>query len=127
MGIILAYHGRHVPLEELRGRRVPGLARWAATRFDVKKTAERYGLIVKVYSKSVEALRALKPPFFVFWEFNHFLVVEGFAGDRVYLSDPASGRRWVDVETFRESVHGRRLPTDARSEIHPQRRAEHWR
>jgi NHLM bacteriocin system ABC transporter peptidase/ATP-binding protein len=55
---------------------------------------------------TVDELRRLKPPFMVFWELNHFLVVEGFVGRRVYLSDPASGRRSINEQSFRHSYTG---------------------
>ena len=72
----------------------------------VKKTAEKYGLSGKGYQMTAEELRGLRPPFLVFWELNHFLVVEGFGRDRVYLNDPASGRRSVSLEEFRDSYTG---------------------
>src|SRR5262249_45587460 len=72
----------------------------------VKKTAERYGLTGRGYQMSVDELRALEPPFMVFWELNHFLVVEGFAGGLVYLSDPATGRRAVEERAVRDSYTG---------------------
>ena len=53
LGIILAYHGRHVPLEEFRPE--CRVSRDGSNALDVKKTAERHGLIVKAYRKSVGA------------------------------------------------------------------------
>ena len=41
-----------------------------------------------------------------FWGFNHFLVVEGFQGETVYLSDPAQGRYKVDFEEFSTNYTG---------------------
>ncbi|MAS28394.1 MAG: NHLP family bacteriocin export ABC transporter peptidase/permease/ATPase subunit, partial [Synechococcus sp. NAT40] len=48
----------------------------------------------------------LKPPAILFWEFNHFLVFEGFRGDRIALNDPALGPRSVSREEFDRSYTG---------------------
>ena len=104
LGIILAYHGRYVPLEELRVE--CRVSRDGSNALYVKKTAEKYGLVGRGDQMTIDALRAVKPPFLVFWELNHFLVVEGFGRGRVYLSDPASGRRSVDEAAFRASYTG---------------------
>ncbi|MFO0909216.1 MAG: NHLP family bacteriocin export ABC transporter peptidase/permease/ATPase subunit [Isosphaeraceae bacterium] len=104
LGIVLAYHGRYVPLEELRAE--CRVSRDGSNALYIKKTAEKYGLVGRGYQMTVEELRELPPPFMVFWELNHFLVVEGFSGDRVYLSDPATGRRSVDLASFRQSYAG---------------------
>ena len=104
LGIILAYYGRHVPLDELRVE--CRVSRDGSNALYVKKTAEKYGLSGKGYQMAAQQLRGLRPPFMVFWELNHFLVVEGMGRDRVYLSDPASGRRSVSVDEFTESYAG---------------------
>ena len=104
LAIILAYYGRHVPLEELRVE--CRVSRDGSNALYVKKTAEKYGLSGKGYQMTTEQLRGLRPPFIVFWELNHFLVVEGLGRDRVYLNDPASGRRSVSLEEFTESYAG---------------------
>lgn len=52
------------------------------------------------------ALRQQKPPLILFWEFNHFLVLECFQGQRVAINDPASGPRWVSLDTFSAGFTG---------------------
>ncbi len=104
LAMILAYYGRRVPLEELRVE--CGVSRDGSNALYVKKTAQKYGLSGKGYRMTTEELRELQPPFMVFWELNHFLVVEGLGRDRVYLNDPASGRRTVSLEEFTESYAG---------------------
>lgn len=104
LGIILSYFGRIVPLAELRVD--CGVSRDGSNALFIKKTAEKYGLIGKGYQLTVDDLRTLKPPFMVFWDLKHFLVVEGFGRGRVYLNDPATGRRAVSDEAFRRSYTG---------------------
>ena len=38
--------------------------------------------------------------------FNHFLVIEGFTKNRVYLSDPAQGRYHVSHQEFDDAFTG---------------------
>jgi hypothetical protein len=63
-------------------------------------------LAAKGYQITTGELRGLRPPFVVFWDLNHLLVVEGFGRDRVYLNNPASGRRTVSLEEFNDSYAG---------------------
>ncbi len=104
LGILLEYFGRYVPLEELRVE--CRVSRDGSNALFIKKTGEKYGLTGKGMKATAEALRGLKPPFMAFWEMNHFLVVEGFAGGRVFLNDPATGRRSIGEAEFRESYSG---------------------
>ena len=46
-----------------------------------------------------------RPPSW-FWEFNHFLVLEGCGADRFHLNDPANGRRSVSAEEFDRKFTG---------------------
>ncbi len=104
LGIILDYHGRYIPLDLLRDD--CGVSRDGSNAFYIKAAAKRYGLEVKAGRKSADGLRSWKPPFIVFWQWNHFLVVEGFGLGKVYLNDPASGRRSVGFDEFQQGYTG---------------------
>ncbi|MGN6125100.1 MAG: NHLP family bacteriocin export ABC transporter peptidase/permease/ATPase subunit [Humibacter sp.] len=102
--MILAHYGRWVPLDELR--LASGVSRDGVKAGTIIKTARRYGMTAKGYREEPQDVRAGALPAILHWDFDHFLVVEGYAQGRWFLKDPAVGSRTVTDEEFDTSFTG---------------------
>ncbi len=103
--MILAYYGKWIPLEQVRAD--CGVSRDGSNAKNVLKAARSYGLVAKGYRYEPEDLKANgKFPCIIHWNFNHFLVLDGFKGNKAVLNDPAKGCYTVPMETFDKSFTG---------------------
>ncbi|MFZ0548338.1 MAG: cysteine peptidase family C39 domain-containing protein, partial [Candidatus Promineifilaceae bacterium] len=104
LAIVLGYFGRHVPLEGLRV--ACGVSRDGSKAGKILAVARRYGLVAKGVRCLSQSVLEGPVPSIVFWNFNHFLVVEGSEGQRIRINDPALGRRTVSRDEFDLSYSG---------------------
>ena len=99
LSIILGYYRRYVSLEELREK--CGVSRDGVNAFDMVKAAQWYGLEAEGYEIKFDHLKEVKLPAILYWDYNHFVVLEGFRGHRVYINDPATGPRSITREELK--------------------------
>ena len=103
--MILAYYDKWIPLEQVRED--CGVSRDGSNAKNILQAARSYGLTAKAYKKKPEKLKESgKFPMIVHWEFNHFIVVNGFKGNKVYINDPARGSVVMPYEQFDEGYTG---------------------
>ncbi len=95
LAMVLAHHGAWVPLEQLRV--ACGVSRDGSKASNIIKAARSFGLAAKGFRAELATLREVPMPCIIHWNFNHFVVLEGIHGDRVYINDPAIGRRRIDM------------------------------
>lgn len=105
LATILAYYDKWIPLEQVRAD--CGVSRDGSNAKNVLRAARSYGLVAKGYRFEPEGLKQNgKFPCIIHWNFNHFVVLNGFKGDRAVLNDPAQGNYSVSMEVFDQSFTG---------------------
>ena len=105
LAMVLAFYNKWVPLEQVRAN--CGVSRDGSNAKNVLKAVRSYGLTAKAYRLEPEDLREDGMfPCIIHWDFNHFVVLDGFKGGKAILNDPARGVVPVSMETFDESFTG---------------------
>ena len=104
LGSVLGHFGRFAPLTELRDK--CEVSRDGSSAASIMRAARHYGLEGGGLSVRPEALKKLDLPVIVFWQFSHFVVVEGFDSRSFYLNDPSTGRRRLSAEEFNKGYSG---------------------
>ncbi len=103
--MVMAYYNKWIPLEQVRAD--CGVSRDGSNARNILRAARSYGMVADGYRYEPEELKENGSfPCIIHWELNHFVVCDGFKGDKVYLNDPAKGNYTVSKERFDEAFTG---------------------
>ncbi len=105
LAMLMAYYDKWVPLEQVRAD--CGVSRDGSKAKNIALAAMHYGFDIEAYRFDPKTIQTQATfPCIIHWNMNHFVVLDGFKGNRVYLNDPARGDVVVTMEEFDESFTG---------------------
>ena len=105
LDMILAYYGRFVPLSQLR--KECGVNRDGSSLSIIISCAKYYGLEAGAYRVSVEELKTkVEFPCMLFWNGNHFVVLDGYKNGQFIINDPGAGIVTYSEEQFAKEYSG---------------------
>ena len=105
LAMILAHYGLWIPLEQLR--KECGVSRDGSNMKSIYQVAKKYKLQPRAFRCSAETLsNEINLPAIAFWNYEHFIVVDGFDGGKVFVNDPALGKVKYPLKEFEKSYSG---------------------
>lgn len=118
--MVFAFFGKYMPLEQMRIE--TGVSRDGCNAANIMRAAKRFGLVCRGFRKEPESLKELQMPCIIHWQFNHFVVLEGFKGKNAYINDPAIGRRKLSWEELDDSFTGVVLTFEKTKDFQPEKK-----
>ena len=105
LAMVAAYYSKWVPLEQVRVD--CGVSRDGSNAKNVMLAAQSYGFETHGYRMELGAIREKAVfPCIIHWNFDHFVVLDGFSGNRAVINDPARGVVKVSMEEFDQAFTG---------------------
>ena len=105
LAMVMAYYDKWVPLEQVRLD--CGVSRDGSNAKNGLIAARSYGFEAQGYRCEIDSLKDnMQFPCIIHWNFNHFVVLDGFQGNYAWINDPARGEVKVTMEEFGRSFTG---------------------
>ncbi len=105
LAMVMAYYGKWVPLEQVRLD--CGVSRDGSNARNMLVAARNYGFEAQGFRCELDALReSILLPCIIHWNFNHFVVLNGFQGNYAWINDPARGEVRIPIEDFDQAFTG---------------------
>jgi ATP-binding cassette subfamily C protein len=104
LAILLSYYKTNIPLEKLRER--CGTSRDGCKATTLVNVANEFGFDADAYRVEVDEILSMREPVIAFWNFNHYVVINGFGTNKAFINDPASGPATISMEEFDAAFTG---------------------
>ncbi len=105
LDMALAYYQKWIPLSQVRHD--CGVSRDGSTLKNIYLAATRYGLQPDAYRmETSDLLKRATFPCIIHWDFNHFVVLDGFKNNKAVINDSARGVVRIPMEDFDRSFTG---------------------
>ncbi|MBX3598328.1 MAG: ATP-binding cassette domain-containing protein, partial [Rhizobiaceae bacterium] len=124
LGIVLEFYG-HVH-SALDLRRLCAVGRDGASVAQIQRGTEALGHKCRIVKKGIESLRKATMPIILHWDLRHFVVLEGMSKDRVWINDPAVGRRKLTRAEFERHFTGICLEITVDAEAEAKEKGPSW-
>ncbi len=122
--IILSYYQYDVPIRVLREQ--CAVSRDGVSVPSLIHTAKQYGLEAKLFYICPKPESHIIYPLILFWNKKHYVVLEGFKRDRVYINDPLTGRHILDYATFEKRFSGIAIQLLPKQGFNPSPKKRQW-
>lgn len=103
--MMLGYHKKYVPLEEMR--EVCVSSRNGSSPEQMVEAAAHYGLDGTVEKRGFEELLKMKLPALVSWKKRYWCIVTSIRGNLVSITDPARGEIRMTLQSFEALYNGK--------------------
>lgn len=105
LAMVMAYYNKWIPLEQVRVD--CGVSRDGSNAKNILLAARSYGMTANGYRYEPDSLKAKgKFPCIIHWNFNHFVVLNGFKKNKAVINDPARGLVEISMDEFDNSFTG---------------------
>lgn len=98
LGIVLGYYKKFVSLADLRYQ--CSVTRDGSNMLNIVQAAEFYGLEASGVRFPIHQLESLRKPAILLFDSSHYVVLEGFKKNKVYINDPEYGPICHKKEAF---------------------------
>src|SRR3990167_1923914 len=104
LAMVFAYYEHFIPLATLRDEAC--ISRDGTKASTLLTLAKQHEFHAEAYTLTLDDLAASQHPLILHWNFSHYVVFEGIQGNKVYINDPAVGRKVITLAMLDQSFTG---------------------